>query len=267
VRIEKRGGSLRVDFAGISGPVGDGLNATRAVTASAVRYFARCLCPPDAPSNDGIAAPLSLAVPAGSLLDAPFPAPVAGGNVETSQRIVDVLWLAAARLWPRRMPAPGAGTMSNWTLGSAPAGPRFASYYETVPGGAGGGPEGPGADAIQQHMTNTRNTPIEGIEARLPVRVRRFALRKGSGGRGRHRGGDGVLREVEALAPAVFAWTMTRHDDPPPGVNGGGPGKPGRVTLVRGGRARRLPARGRVALAAGDVVRVETPGGGGWGRA
>jgi N-methylhydantoinase B/oxoprolinase/acetone carboxylase alpha subunit len=116
-------------------------------------------------------------------------------------------------------------------------------------------------------MTNTRNTPVEGIEARLPVRLVRFAVRRGSGGRGRFRGGDGVVREVEALVPATFAWTMTRHDDPPPGVAGGGAGKPGRVTLVRGGRARRLEARGRVALAAGDVVRIETPGGGGWGRA
>jgi N-methylhydantoinase B len=266
VRLSKRGASLAVDFAGTSGPVGDGLNATAAVTASAVHYLVRCLCPADTPSNDGIVDPVTLRIPAGSLLDAPFPAPVAGGNVETSQRIVDVLWLAAARLWPGRFPAPGAGTMSNWTIGPAPAGPHFPTYYETVPAGAGGGPQRPGADAIQQHMTNTRNTPVEGIEARLPVRVLRFALRRGSGGRGRRRGGDGVVREVEALVPAVFAWTMTRHDDPPPGVAGGGAGKTGRVTLVRGGRARRLAARGRVDLFAGDVVRIETPGGGGWGR-
>jgi N-methylhydantoinase B len=187
--------------------------------------------------------------------------------VETSQRVVDVLWMAAARLWPGRFPAPGAGTMSNWTLGPAPSGPAFPTCYETVPAGAGGGPQGPGAHAIQQHMTNTRNTPVEALEARLPARVARFAIRTGSGGRGRHRGGDGVVREVEALAPAVFAWTMTRHDDPPPGAAGGGPGRPGRVTLRRGGRARRLAARGRVVLRAGDVVCVETPGGGGWGRA
>lgn len=267
--LRKGGGRLVVDFAGTSGPVGEGLNASEAVTRSAVWYLVRCLCDgewgTEAPSNEGLLRDVTVRVPRGSLLCAACPAPVAGGNVETSQRVVDALWLAAARLWPTRFGAPGAGTMSNWTLGPAPGGPAFPPYYETVPAGAGGGPAGPGASAIQQHMTNTRSTPVEVLEARLPLRVRRHEVRRGSGGRGRHAGGEGLVREFEVRVPAVLAWMMTRHDDPPPGVAGGGPGAPGRITLVRGGRARRLPARGRCGLRAGDVVRIETPGGGGWG--
>lgn len=267
VTITKRAGRLDVDFTGTSGPVGLSLNATTAVAHSAVYYLVRCLCPPDTPANDGLLSTVSVHVPAGSLLDPPPPAPVASGNVETSQRIVDVLWLAARRLWPERFPAPGAGTMSNWTLGPVPSGPPFPSYYETVPAGAGAGPRGDGASAIQQHMTNTRATPVEILEASWPVRVRRIAIRRGSGGRGRHRGGDGVVKELELLAPAVFAWSMTRHDDPPPGVAGGEPGAVGRVSLVRRGRSRVLGARGRIELIPGDVVRIETPGGGGHGAA
>jgi N-methylhydantoinase B len=264
--LTKRGARLRLDFTGTTGPVGDGLNASAAVTRSAAWYLVRCLCGGDTPSNDGLLATTTVVIPPGSLLDAPYPAPVAGGNVETSQRVVDALWLAAGRRWPDRFGAPGAGTMSNWTLGPSPGGPAFPSYYETVPAGAGGGPSGPGASGLQQHMTNTRATPVEVLEARLPVRVRRHGLRRGSGGAGRHRGGEGVVREVVLTAPAVFAWLMTRHDDPPPGAAGGRPGRPGRVTLVRAGRARRLPARGRLDVAPGDVLRIETPGGGGWGR-
>jgi N-methylhydantoinase B len=265
-RLTKRGGRLEVDFAGTSGPVGSGLNATSAVTRSAVYYLVRCLCPPDTPANDGLLHAVDVAVPPGSLLDAPYPAPVAGGNVETSQRVVDALWIAAARLWPDRFGAPGAGTMSNWTLGPTPGGPAFPAYYETVPAGAGGGPTGPGADAVQQHMTNTRSTPVEVLETRLPLRVRRYAIRKGSGGAGRHRGGEGVVREIEIEVPGVFAWLMTRHDDPPPGVHCGGPGRPGRLTLLRKGRGLRLASRGRLDVLPGDVLRIETPGGGGWGR-
>jgi len=265
VRLTKRGRRLAVDFGGTTGPVGAGLNATAAVTRSAVAYFVRCLAPEDAPSNDGLVDDVDVAIPAGSCLDAPYPAPVAGGNVETSQRLVDVLWLAAAKAWPARFPAPGAGTMSNWTLGPTPGGPPFAPYYETVPAGAGGGPHGPGADAIQQHMTNTRSTPVEILEGRLPVRVRRVAVRRGTGGAGRHPGGCGLLREVEVLVPVTFSWLMTRHDDPPPGVAGGRPGAVGHVSVRVGGRWRSQPPRGCVTLAAGDAFRVETPGGGGYG--
>ena len=266
VRLRKTGERLEVDFAGTSGPVRGGLNAPEAVTRSAVYYLLGCLCPADTPTNDGLLASADVQIPAGSLLDAPYPSPVAGGNVETSQRIVDVLWLAAARLWPGTMPAPGAGTMSNWTFGPRAGGPSFPTYYETLPAGAGAGPAGPGADAIQQHMTNTRSTPVEVLEARWPVVVESYAVRRGSGGTGRHPGGEGVEKRVRFLAPALVSTLMTRHDVPPPGVAGGGPGRVGSVKLVRGGRTRTLAPRARVAVEAGDVLWIRTPGGGGWGR-
>jgi N-methylhydantoinase B len=266
VRLAKRGGRLAVDFTGTSGPVAAGLNAPEAVTRSAVYYLVRCLCGADTPTNDGLLAAADVTIPQGSLLAARRPWPVAGGNVETSQRVVDALWLAAARLWPDVMPAPGSGTMSNWTMGPAPGGPAFPTYYETVPGGAGAGPVLDGHAAIQQHMTNTRSTPVEVLEARWPVRVLRVALREGSGGAGRRRGGDGLVKEVLFLAPARVSTLMTRHAGAPPGVAGGGAGLPGRLTLLRGGREVPLPPRGRVDVVAGDVLRIETPGGGGHGR-
>ncbi len=265
VRLQKRGRRLVADFEGTTGPVGHGLNATSAVVRSAVYYFVRCLCPPHTPANDGLLARVRVRVPAGSLLDAVAPHPVAGGNVETSQRLVDVLWLAAAKLWPGSMPAPGSGSMSNWTFGPRPGSPWMPAYYETLPGGGGGGPAGPGAHAIQQHMTNTASTPIEVLERRWPVRVLRMALRKGSGGKGVHPGGEGLCREVAFLGPARAAFLMTRHDDPPPGMEGGLSGAVGRVRVHRGGRWLAQVPLGQVDLDAGDRVRIETPGGGGWG--
>jgi len=267
VELVKRGSRLRVDFAGTSGPVIDSLNAPEAVTRSAVYYLVRCLCPADTPTNDGLLAHVDLRIPEGSLLAARAPAPVAGGNVETSQRVVDALWLAAAKLWPGAMPAPGAGTMSNWTFGPEPDGPTFPTYYETLPGGAGGGPDGPGHDAIQQHMTNTSSTPAEVLEAHWPVRVERVAIRRRSGGAGRHPGGNGLVRAVRFLVPARVGLLMTRHVEPAPGVAGGRPGALGRASLEHAGRRRRLAARGSVRAEPGDVLRIETPGGGGWGRA
>lgn len=263
--LGKRGGRLAVDFTGTTGPVGDGLNAPRAVTESAVYYLLACLAPPHTPPNGGLLEAARLTVPAGSLLDAPPPQPVAGGNVETSQRIVDALWLAAAACWPGRIPAPGSGSMSNWTFGPVPDGPAFPVYYETLPGGAGGGPSGPGPDAIQQHMTNTLATPAETLERRWPVRVRRHATRRGARAAGAARGGAGLVREIELLVPARASFLMTRHVTPPPGVAGGAPGACGRIAVIRAGRRRRLAARGVVRLEAGDIVRIETPGGGAHG--
>lgn len=267
VALRKRGASLEVNFDGTTGPVGMGLNAPEAVTRSAIYYFVRCLCPSGTPTNDGLLAEVDIRIPAGCLLAAELPAPVAGGNVETSQRIVDALWLAASRMWPGRMPAPGSGTMSNWTFGRAPHGPAMPSYYETLPGGAGGGPQGPGASAVQQHMTNTRGTPIEVLEALWPVRVERLALRRASGGAGRQPGGLGLVRVIRFLAPATVSVMMTRHVVAPPGVRGGGPGAVGRVRLLRAGRLRRVEPRGQLDVAAGEALRIETPGGGGFGRA
>jgi N-methylhydantoinase B len=266
VRMSKRGDHLDVDFAGTSGPVTDGLNAPIAVARSAVYYLVRCLCPPGTPTNDGLLERAAVHVPAGSLLAAEMPQPVAGGNVETSQRVVDALWLAAARLWPDLVPAPGSGSMSNWTFGPQPCEAHFPTYYETIPGGAGAGPTWDGAHAIQQHMTNTRSTPVEVLEVRWPVRVDRIAVRDGSGGGGRHRGGDGTLKEIRFLAPATVSTLMTRHDEAPPGVRGGQPGSPGRVTLLRDGETRAVAPRAHLQVEAGDVLRIETPGGGGHGR-
>ena len=266
VRLRKHRRRLTVDFDGTSPAVGAGLNATEAVTRSAVYYLVRCLCPPETPANDGLMQRVGIRIPDGCLLAAVAPQPVAGGNVETSQRIVDALWLAAGRIWPGRMPAPGSGSMSNWTFGPVPEGPDFPTYYETVPGGAGGGPAGVGASAIQQHMTNTRSTPTEVLEAHWPVRVEHVGLRRRSGGPGRHRGGDGLVREIRFLAPAIVSCLMTRHDERPLPAAGGKPGRAGRLTLIRAGRSRRLGPRVSVRVERGDVLRIETPGGGGWGR-
>ena len=267
VTLRKKGAQLEVDFTGTTGPVPGGLNATPAVVRSAVYYLVRALCPPDTPTNDGLMGPVRMTVPPGSLLDPGLPHPVAGGNVETSQRLVDVLWLAAARLWPGRMPAPGAGTMSNWTFGAAPGGPNVTSYYETLPGGAGGGPDGAGQAAVQQHMTNTASTPVEVVERRWPVRIESQALRHTPGGAGRHPGGAGLLKRVRFLAPLRVATLMTRHEEPPPGVGGGRSGPVGRVELHAGeGAPEILPARGLREVAPGDVLEIRTPGGGGWRR-
>jgi N-methylhydantoinase B len=220
----------------------------------------RCLAPEGTPTNQGCFAPIDVVAREGTVVCARFPAPVAGGNVETSQRVVDVVLGALARALPGRIPAASGGTMNNLALGGA----GFA-YYETVAVGAGGGPSGPGASAIQTHMTNTWNTPVEALEHALPVRVRRYALRRGSGGGGRHPGGDGVIREIELTAPVTVSLLGERRRRPPYGLWGGGPGACGRDALVRDGVERELGAKTTFEARAGDVVRIETPGGGGWG--
>jgi len=258
-------GRAVVDFAGSAPQTRGPVNANLAVTRSAVLYVFTALAPDPIPPNEGLARPLVVRAPAGSVVNARFPAAVAGGNVETSQRIVDVVLRALARALPARIPAASAGSMSNVALGGIADGRAF-TYYETVAGGAGGGPSGPGASAVHTHMTNTLNTPIEALEAYYPLRVCRYAVRRGSGGVGRHRGGCGIVREIEFLAPAEVTLLGERRRVAPYGLRGGGAGAPGRDTLIQAGRPRRLPAKGTVAVAAGDRLRVETPGGGGWGR-
>jgi N-methylhydantoinase B len=258
-------GRARVDFTGTAPQTRGPLNANLAVTHSAVLYVFTALAREAIPPNDGLGRPLQIVAPAGSIVDARFPAAVAGGNVETSQRIVDVLLRALARAVPDRIPAASAGSMNNVALGGVVGGRAFA-YYETLAGGAGAGPRGPGTSAIHTHMTNTMNTPVEALEAYYPLRVRRYAVRRGSGGRGRHAGGDGVVREIEFRGPAEVTLLAERRRVPPWGLAGGGPGAPGRDFLVRGGRARRIPAKATLAVEAGDRLRIETPGGGGFGR-
>jgi N-methylhydantoinase B len=264
-------GRATIDFTGSARQTAGPVNANLAVTRSAVLYVFAALAPESIPANDGLARPLTITAPEGSVVNATYPAAVAGGNVETSQRIVDVLLRALARAAPDRIPAASAGSMNNLALGgtiTGPGGVRYFAYYETVAGGAGGGPAGPGASVVHTHMTNTANTPVEALEAYYPLRVHRYARRWGSGGRGRHPGGDGIVREIELVAPARVTLLGERRRVPPYGLRGGGPGATGRDWLLagRGGRPRRLPAKATFTAAAGDRIRVETPGGGGFGR-
>jgi N-methylhydantoinase B len=201
------------------------------------------------------------------VVDCTFPAAVAGGNVETSQRLVDVLLGALAQALPGRIPAASAGTMNNLTIGGVdPRSGELFTYYETIAGGAGGGPGGDGASGVQTHMTNTLNTPVEALEHAYPLRVRQYSLRDGSGGTGRKRGGDGVVREVELLGAARLTLISERRVSVPYGLQGGGAGRPGRNLLIRDGKVTELPAKVSVEARAGDRLRIETPGGGGWGK-
>jgi N-methylhydantoinase B len=265
VAITVGGGRARIDFAGTAAQTRGPVNANLAVTRSAVLYVFTALSREPIPPSDGLARPLAIEAPAGTLVNARFPAAVAAGNVETSQRIVDVLLRALAVAAPDRIPAASAGSMNNVALGGTAAGRPFA-YYETLAGGAGAGPSGPGLSAVHTHMTNTMNTPVEALEAYYPLRVRRYAIRRGSGGRGRYRGGDGIVRELELCARAQVTILTERRESAPWGLAGGAPGARGRDWAACGGRWRRLPAKASLSLDAGDRVRIETPGGGGFGR-
>ncbi len=260
------GEAATVDLRGSDDQAEGGVNAVRAVTLSAVLYAVRAVLEEDVPANAGCLAPVRVRTRPGSVVDARRPAAVAGGNVETSQRIVDVVLGALAGALPERVPAASQGTMNNVSMGGRmPEGGEPWAYYETVAGGGGGRPGAAGADATHSHMTNTLNTPIEALEHELPVRVRRYAVRRGSGGAGRWPGGDGVIREIEFLAPARVSLLTDRRRRGPYGLRGGSPGATGRNVLVRDGEERVLPAKGTVEMRSGDLLRIETPGGGGWG--
>jgi N-methylhydantoinase B len=258
VAIRRKGSGAEVDFTGSSPQSADNTNAVFAVTASAVLYAFRCLVPEEIPLNSGSAAPIRIVAPEGTIVNARPPAAVAAGNVETSQRIVDALLGALARALPGRIPAASQGTMNNVAFGGA----GFA-YYETLAGGMGARRNADGPGGVHSHMTNTLNTPIEALERSGPVRVLRYALRKGSGGRGRTRGGDGLVREYEFLEPLQVSILGERRTTAPWGLKGGKPGKQG-VDRLNG---RRIPARATFAVKPGDRLAIETPGGGGYGKA
>jgi N-methylhydantoinase B len=267
VTITLARGRATVDFGGTAAQVEGGLNANYAITLSAVFYVFSALARHPIPPNEGLLRRIHVHAPARTVVNAVFPAAVAGGNVETSQRIVDVLLRALALAAPDRIPAASAGTMSNVAVGGGDrVRARSFSYYETIAGGAGAGPNGPGASGVHTHMTNTLNTPVEALEAYYPLRVAAYALRARSGGRGRHRGGDGLTRELEFLGPAEVTLLGDRHRFSPYGLAGGGPGRRGRFWLRRAGRLQALPSKINLQVEAGDGVRIETPGGGGWGR-
>ncbi|MCU0863874.1 MAG: hydantoinase B/oxoprolinase family protein [Planctomycetes bacterium] len=243
-----------------------GVNANRSIALAACVYALRCLCPDRLPTNEGLFRLIELRTRPGSLVDPRSPAPVAGGNVETSQRLVDIVFAALAAAAPARLPAASAGTMSNLSFGGVRAdGSEFTSY-ETLPGGAGATAQRAGQSALQTHMTNTRNTPIEETEHRFPVLVRSLSVRRGSGGRGARDGGCGIEKVVEARAPLRVSFLGERHRSGPPGAAGGGAGRPGSLSVRRGGRLQRLPAKASFELSVGEQVVVATPGGGAHGR-
>ena len=268
VTIDVGDEEVTFDFDGTSPAVEGSLNAVRPITESACHYVVRCLTGEDVSVNGGCFAPVTVRTPSGSIVDANPPRAVAGGNVETSQRIVDVILGALAEALPDRVPAAGQGTMNNLTIGGErPDGSSFA-YYETIGGGMGASSDGPGADGVHVHMTNTLNTPVEALEQAYPFRVLTYRRRDGSGGNGRHRGGDGLVRIYEMQVPVTVTMLSTRRQTGPWGREGGEDGAPGRNVLVHpdgteeplpGHFSRRLPARSR--------LRIETPGGGGFGAA
>ncbi len=266
------GSRLEIDFEGTSAQVPGGVNAVAAITASATRYVVRCvveaLLGEPLPAGGGSMTSVRLTLPAGSLVNADPPASVAAGNVETSQRITDVLMRAFAEALPDLMPALSQGTMNNTTVGGVDprTGAPFA-YYETVGGGMGAGPGSDGLSGVHVHMSNSLNTPVEALEHAYPFRVTRYEIRRGSGGRGLHRGGDGLRRDLQILAPARVALLCERRVAGPSGARGGADGAPGENVLIRAGLEERLPAKATFQVEAGDVVSIRSPGGGGWGAA
>ncbi|MCA9774586.1 MAG: hydantoinase B/oxoprolinase family protein, partial [Myxococcales bacterium] len=264
VKIDVRGDELEIDFAGTSPQVPGPLNANEAITLSAVFYVLKSLVGFRIPDNAGSLRPVHLKIPEGSLLNPRMPAAVAGGNVETSQRIVDVLLGAFGQAI--RVPAASVGTMTNLSIGGQDprTGEAFA-YYETIGGGMGASAESRGVDAVQCHMTNTRNTPIEVLENAYPLRVTEYSVRRGSGGRGDHEGGDGTVREIEILSDVSASILADRHRQGPYGLGGAEPGRPGKTILTRaGGKPETVPSKANLKLGPGDRLRLETPGGGGW---
>jgi N-methylhydantoinase B len=267
VELRIRGGKIAVDFTGSAPQVRGPLNANYAITLSAVFYVMKCLASDAVPANEGLMQVVRLIAPPGSIVNASAPAAVAGGNVETSQRIVDVLFKALSKAAPDRIPAASSGSMSNLTVGGYDSfRARQFSYYETIAGGAGAAANHPGASGIHTHMTNTLNTPVEALEAYYPIRITEYRIRRGSGGAGRFAGGDGLIREMECLVDSNVSLLTERRSLRPYGLYGGEPGRLGANFLVRRGRTQKAPAKANLRLKAGDRIRLETPGGGGWGR-
>ncbi len=261
------GDAVTFDFAGTAPVVHGSLNAVIAITQSACYYVIRCLIDEDVPMNAGCFVPVDVVAPANSLVNAGPPAAVAAGNVETSQRITDVVLGALAQALPGQIPAASQGTMNNLTMGGLRSDGRPFAYYETIGGGMGASAAGDGLSGVQVHMTNTLNTPVEALEIAFPFRVRRYGLRTGSGGDGLHRGGDGIVREYELLAPATVTMISERRAVAPWGLAGGDAGQPGRNTLIHAdGTEEALPSKFTRRLHPGERLRVETPGGGGWGK-
>jgi N-methylhydantoinase B len=256
-----------VDFSDSDPQVEGSINAVEAITYSACFYVFRCLLAEDVPATAGLMRPIRVIAPEGTIVNARPPAAVAGGNVETSQRIVDVLLRALAQAIPDRIPAAAAGTMNNLTIGGIDprTGEPFA-YYETIAGGMGARPTKPGISGVHTHMTNSLNTPAEALEYAYPLRVHQYSLRAGSGGAGKYRGGDGIMREIEVLTDAEVTLLADRRTRSPYGLSGGRDGAPGKAEILReDGSVEQLPGKFNRRLRKGERIRIESPGGGGWG--
>lgn len=267
VKVTIRQGSATVDFTGSAAQVEGSVNANYAIAVAATMYVFRCLIREDVPFTAGLMRPIEVIAPVGTVVNAVAPAAMAAGNVETSQRITDTVLGAMAQAAPERIPAASSGTMNNVTFGGwdRVRGRPFA-YYETIAGGMGAGPEYAGLSATHTHMTNSWNTPIEAFEHLYPLRIKRYQIRGNAGGEGRQRGGDSIVREYEFLAGADVTILSDRRLRGPYGLQGGEAGAPGRNTLFRGKKATVLAGKTRFAVEEGDVFRIESPGGGGWGR-
>jgi N-methylhydantoinase B len=259
---------VTIDFTGSDPQVQGAINAVEAITFSACFYVFRCLLREDVPATSGLMRPIRAIAPSGTVVNAKPPAAVAGGNVETSQRIVDVLLKALAQAIPDRIPAAASGTMNNLTIGGIDprSGEPFA-YYETIAGGMGARSTKDGVSGVHTHMTNSLNTPAEALEYTYPIRLRQYSIRSKSGGEGLHNGGDGIVREIEVLTDAQVTLLADRRSRGPYGLAGGADGAPGRTLITRrDGSAEAIPGKASVRLRSGERVRIESPGGGGWGR-
>lgn len=260
--------ALTIDFSGTAAQRPGCINAPQAVTVSACLYMVRCVVGNAAPANQGCLRPVQIITPRGTLVNPEPQRGVAGGNVETSQRITDLLLAAMSQALPAMIPAASQGTMNNLLIGGHDLErERPFVYYETIGGGMGARPDRDGISGIHTHMTNTMNTPIEALEFAFPLRLKRYALRRGSGGAGQHKGGDGLVRDVEFLSPARVTILSERRKFAPPGYHGGHHGQPGENVLLKGGYEEvRLAGKETLDVAAGDVLSIRTPGGGGWGK-
>jgi N-methylhydantoinase B/oxoprolinase/acetone carboxylase alpha subunit len=274
VTVTIAGDEATFDFTGTDAQRPGNVNAVEAVTVSAVAFAIRAVTDPALPANGGTMRPVRVVAPAGTVVAAVPPVAVGAGNVEVSQRVADVCLGALAQAVPDRVGAASQGTMNNVLLGGSVIGGGFERggafvHYETIGGGQGGRPWAPGMSGVHTAMTNTLDTPVEAMERTLPVRVRRYGLRRESGGAGLHPGGDGIVRELEALAEMTVSLITERRTSAPWGLAGGAPGAVGENWLLPAGdeaRAERLPDKCTITLAPGDVLRILTPGGGGWGQ-
>ncbi|MFN2215801.1 MAG: hydantoinase B/oxoprolinase family protein, partial [Anaerolineales bacterium] len=267
VKIKINGDAAVIDFTGSAPQQQGGINAVYAITLSAVYYVFRCLLGLDVPNNSGCLLPIKVIAPEGTVVNASSPASVAGGNVETSQRIVDVLLGALAKACPEKIPAASQGSMNNLTIGGwDKSRSKPFTYYETIGGGMGASPVKDGPSAIHSHMTNTLNTPVEAMEYAYPFLVCEYSIREGSGGDGKFHGGEGIRRSVQVLEDCQATILSDRRRFPPYGLAGGEPGGLGCNFITRNGEEIPLPGKGSFELQAGDILVIETPGGGGWGK-